>query len=121
MLIAGLVITMSPGDLESQTVPENARRVGDRWVCNNGYFQRGNACVHFSAATDSEVRQILVSQSIVRYSGNCPCPFNVDRAGRRCGGRSAYSRPGGASPLCYESDVSTAAVARFRQQYPPPQ
>jgi hypothetical protein len=25
------------------------------------------------------------------------------RNGRACGGRSAYSRPGGAAPLCYPS------------------
>jgi hypothetical protein len=27
------------------------------------------------------------------------------RSGRACAGRSAYSRPGGAAPLCYPSDV----------------
>jgi endonuclease YncB( thermonuclease family) len=25
---------------------------------------------------------------------NCPCPDDTDRAGRRCGGRSAYERAG---------------------------
>lgn len=64
--------------------------------------------------TDAEIRQILVNQSIARYSGSCPCPYNTDRGGRRCGGRSAYSRPGGASPLCYPRDVSDAAVAAYR-------
>lgn len=34
-------------------------------------------------------------------SGSCDCPYDTDSAGRRCGGRSAYSRPGGASPVCY--------------------
>lgn len=29
------------------------------------------------------------------YTGNCPTPESIDAAGRRCGGRSAASRPGG--------------------------
>ncbi len=39
---------------------------------------------------------------------------NADRAGRNCGKRSAYSRPGGRSPLCYESDVTKAMVDEYR-------
>lgn len=35
------------------------------------------------------------------YTGSCDCPYHTDRAGRRCGARSAYSRPGGRSPRCY--------------------
>ncbi len=49
--------------------------------------------------------QRAIRQSIAAYSGSCPCPYSVDRAGRRCGARSAYSKPGGAAPLCYASDV----------------
>lgn len=63
---------------------------------------------------DAEIRRIVVRQSIAGYSGSCPCPYNTDRAGRRCGPRSAYSRPGGASPLCYPGDVSSAAVEAYR-------
>ena len=66
--------------------------------------------------TDTEIRRILIRQSIASYSGSCPCPYNSDRAGRRCGGRSAYSRRGGASPLCYESDVSNASVEAYRRR-----
>ena len=69
-----------------------------------------------SRRTDAEIRRILIRQSIARYSGSCPCPYNSDRAGRRCGGRSAYSRPGGASPLCYPSDVSDGAVEAYRRR-----
>lgn len=65
--------------------------------------------------TDEQVRQAIIRQSIASYSGNCPCPYNTDRAGRRCGARSAYSRPGGASPKCFASDVSEAEVQRYRQ------
>lgn len=67
-----------------------------------------------SRLTDAEIRQILIRESIGRYSGSCPCPYNVDRGGRRCGGRSAYSRPGGASPLCFARDVSDTVVESYR-------
>ncbi len=68
-----------------------------------------------AAMTDEQIRQAIIRQSIASYSGNCPCPYNTDRAGRRCGARSAYSRPGGASPKCFASDVSDAEVERYRQ------
>jgi SH3 domain-containing protein len=61
----------------------------------------------------AQIVKILMAQSQSRYSGSCPCPNNTDRGGRRCGGRSAYSRPGGASPLCYDSDVSPAMIDAF--------
>ena len=60
--------------------------------------------------TDAEIKQILIKESIAQYPGSCPCPYSVDRAGRRCGKRSAYSRPGGASPLCFASDISDDMV-----------
>ena len=66
--------------------------------------------------SDSEIKEILIRQSIAGYSGNCPCPYSTDRAGRRCGGRSAWSRPGGASPLCYEGDVTQSRVDSFRKK-----
>lgn len=62
----------------------------------------------------NQIVSIMIANSLGSYSGNCPCPYNVDRAGRSCGGRSAYSRPGGRSPLCYPSDVTSAQLERFR-------
>lgn len=82
--------------------------------CSSGSVPRGNECVPLRSATDAEVRDYLIRRSIRSYSGNCPCPYNVDRGGRRCGGRSAHSRAGGAAPLCFPSDVSDAAVRRAR-------
>ena len=61
--------------------------------------------------TDAEIRQILIAKSLAKYSGSCPCPCSVDR-----GGRSAYSRPGGVSPLCYESDVTDRMVESYRKR-----
>ena len=66
--------------------------------------------------SDDEIRQLLIQQSIRSYSGSCPCPYNTARNGSRCGGRSAYSKPGGASPLCYAKDVSDAMVERYRNR-----
>jgi hypothetical protein len=34
----------------------------------------------------------------------CDCPYDRDRRGGSCGRRSAYSRPGGRSPICYVGD-----------------
>ena len=66
--------------------------------------------------TDAEIRQEIIKQSIASYRGSCPCPYNTDRAGRRCGARSAYSKPGGASPLCYENDVTQKMVDEYRKK-----
>lgn len=67
-----------------------------------------------AAQTDAQIAQRLIRQSIAAYPGSCPCPYNTDRAGRRCGARSAYSRPGGAAPLCYARDVTPAMIRAAR-------
>jgi hypothetical protein len=66
--------------------------------------------VPVGAETNQDIKQKIIRQSIAGYPGNCPCPYNADRAGRRCGGRSAYSRRGGYAPLCYASDVTQKMV-----------
>lgn len=66
--------------------------------------------------TDDQIRQEMIAASIAAYSGSCPCPYNTDRRGHRCGGRSAYSRPGGASPLCYAKDVTKKMVDDYRKR-----
>ena len=66
--------------------------------------------------SDTDIRQRMIEESIRSYHGSCPCPYNAARNGSKCGGRSAYSRPGGASPLCYPSDISDEMVRRYRQQ-----
>jgi hypothetical protein len=65
--------------------------------------------------SDAQVRQRLIRESIASYPGNCPCPYNTDRAGRRCGGRSAYNRAGGYAPLCFDRDISKEMVDRNRR------
>jgi hypothetical protein len=64
--------------------------------------------------SDSEVRLLLVQESIAAYNGACPCPETRNSRGARCGGNSAYSRPGGSRPLCYPTDVTDAMIQRYR-------
>jgi hypothetical protein len=63
-----------------------------------------------------KLKKILIQQSISQYSGNCPCPYNLARNGSSCGRRSAYSRAGGFSPLCYEQDIAPEMIRQFRQR-----
>ena len=119
IFVALVVVLANP--LLAQSAPANSGPVrgGKGWACNRGYVERQNECVPLGSATDAEVRSHLIRESITAYSGSCPCPFNTDRAGRRCGARSAYSRPGGASPLCYPRDISDEQVKEMRAKYPP--
>jgi len=64
--------------------------------------------------TDEEIKKILIELSIRSYSGSCPCPYNRARNGSRCGKRSAYSKPRGASPLCYPRDVTEKMIEAYR-------
>ena len=66
--------------------------------------------------TDAEIKQRLIQESITGYKGSCPCPYNTDKAGKTCGARSAYSKPGGASPLCYDKDVTAQMVNDYRKR-----
>ena len=67
-----------------------------------------------AVANRDAIIQEIIRRSILNYSGNCPCPYNTMRNGRSCGGNSAYSKPGGRSPICYASDVTDAMIATFR-------
>ena len=64
--------------------------------------------------TDDEVRARIIAEQLALYPGNCPCPYNTDRAGRRCGNRSAWSRQGGYSPLCFPTEISDELVLEWR-------
>lgn len=67
--------------------------------------------------SDAQIKQAIIRQSIASYSDSCPCPYSTARNGSRCGGRSAYSRPGGEAPICYASDISAAQVAAYRRSH----
>lgn len=61
----------------------------------------------------SSIKAQMIQESIDSYSGNCPCPYNYARNGSKCGKRSAWSKPGGYAPLCYESDISKDMVDAY--------
>lgn len=50
-----------------------------------------------SQTSSSPIRQPRLGQG-------CECPYDLMKNGKTCGGRSAYSRPGGANPVCYTTD-----------------
>jgi hypothetical protein len=55
----------------------------------------------------------MIQESIARYLGNCPCPYNHDKRGHQCGKRSAWSRAGGEAPLCFPEDITADMVREF--------
>ena len=76
--------------------------------------------------TDGEVKSRLVQESKASYrvklqrrgkAGACPCPDDTARDGSRCGGRSAYIRPGGEKPLCGPEDVTDEMVLDYRKAH----
>jgi hypothetical protein len=72
-----------------------------------------------AALTAAAIAAIIVQASRAQYHAGgrpCACPDDTMRNGRACGGRSAYSRPGGAAPLCYPSDVTAAMIDSYRQR-----
>ena len=71
-----------------------------------------------ASPSDEHIRALLIQQSIATYPGNCPCPYNLDRAGRSCGKRSAYSKQGGYAPLCFPSDVTDEMIEEYRRVNP---
>ena len=66
--------------------------------------------------SDAQVRAKLIEESIATYAGNCPCPYSVNAAGRRCGDSSAWSKRGGAAPMCFPDDVSDDRVRAWRER-----
>lgn len=58
----------------------------------------------FETASPSMPSRSSSTRSREPYEGSCECPYDYDSRGNLCGRRSAYSRPGGAEPICYESD-----------------
>lgn len=68
--------------------------------------------------TDKQIRETIIQESIDAYHASgrpCACPYDVARNGSSCGGRSAYSRPGGEAPLCYAKDVTDDMVRDRRK------
>lgn len=81
------------------------------------FFAFAGALFAETPLTDQQIATILVQASRDAYykTGHpCACPEDLARNGSRCGGRSAYSRPGGAAPYCYVTDVKREEIERYR-------
>jgi len=77
-------------------------------------IDRREATAVISAAA---IAALIVKESRSAYYAtgrHCACPDDRMRNGHVCGGRSAYSRPGGAAPLCYPGDVTAAQISEYR-------
>ena len=61
--------------------------------------------VFYCNKTFTKSPEQMIQESIAQYPGKCPCPYSVMSNGKKCGKRSAYSKPGGYQPLCYVSDI----------------
>ena len=61
--------------------------------------------VFYCNQTFSKTPAQIIQDSISQYPGKCPCPYSIMSNGKKCGKRSAYSKPGGYEPLCYVSDI----------------
>ncbi|EPT7000480.1 hypothetical protein ACVR2W_000347 [Cronobacter malonaticus] len=69
-----------------------------------------------AALSDDQVKEQIIQESIDVYPGNCPCPYNAMRNGRACGGRSAWSREGGYTPICYKREVTAEMIREWRER-----
>lgn len=66
------------------------------------------------AITQSVIIQRIITESVASYPGSCACPYSTDRRGKRCGNRSAYSKPGGYAPICFAQDVTKSMIEAHR-------
>jgi hypothetical protein len=67
--------------------------------------------------TDAAIILVIIAGSIAAYKAMdkpCACPADMMRNGRRCGGNSAWARPGGFKPLCYSTDVTETMIKAYR-------
>jgi hypothetical protein len=120
------------GKLERETLVYEVRRL-DQWVEIRSARERlgwvQSASLRLPAhetAKPSGVGAVLSAMAIAALIVNesrqayyatgrpCACPEDRTTNGRRCGGNSAYNRPGGARPLCYPADVPLDSIEAVR-------
>lgn len=66
---------------------------------------------------DSEVKKEIIEESMEAYAGSCPCPYSRTKKGALCGKRSAWSKAGGESPICYAEEVTAQMVQQWRERH----
>lgn len=86
------------------------------WVCCVILFLTLSVSTQLLSQDNNYLKKKIIEASVNSYSGSCPCPYNRDRAGRKCGKRSAYNRTGGHSPICYPADVTQEMVERYKDR-----
>jgi hypothetical protein len=89
-------------------------------VLQRAYRETGKKPPGSGSLSDAQIAAVLVKQSREAYyaSGHpCACPDDLARDGSHCGGRSAASRPGGASPYCYPSQVPISEIEAYRARH----
>ena len=69
--------------------------------------------VFYCNKTYSKTQEQMIQESIAQYPGKCPCPYSIMSNGKKCGKRSAYSKPGGYEPLCYISDIKKKIILQI--------
>ena len=84
------------------------------WILAAGLVVAGGGAAGQSALSDSQVRERIIAESVATYPGRCPCPWNRASNGSKCGGRSAWSKPGGRNPICYPEEVTPDMIAEWR-------
>ena len=71
---------------------------------SGGHNNRSTGTYHYHNSGSSSSGSSSSSSS---YSGNCACPFDIASDGSNCGARSAWSKSGGKSPVCYGTQDMT--------------
>lgn len=67
--------------------------------------------------TDAAIATLIIAGSIALYKARgrpCACPSDTMRNGQACGGRSAWSKAGGAKPLCFPTDITSEMISTYR-------
>lgn len=92
-------------------------RVAACWGILLGLSFLASVAAGAESLTDEQVRKRMIQDSIAAYPGACPCPYSLNRSGRKCGKNSAYSKPGGEAPLCNPGDISDDQVDKYRKRH----
>jgi hypothetical protein len=72
-----------------------------------------NVAIAKESKNTSSIKARMIQESINSYYGNCPCPYNYAKNGSKCGKRSAWYKPGGYAPLCFEDDITNEMVDAY--------
>ncbi len=66
---------------------------------------------------DDGIKATIVRDSIAKYRRGCPCPYSLNKEGKACDRKSAYSQGYKSAPLCYPRNVTKEAIAAYRAEH----